>query len=172
MPAAETSLPTFDSIRFRQVLGCFPTGVAVITSADESGPVGLAVGSFTSVSLDPPLVGFFPSKTSTSWPRIQRTGQFVANILADHQEGISRTFAASGGDKFADIRWHAASNGAPVIEGVAAWIECDVDQIADAGDHLCVLGRVRHLAAETAAQSAPLVFFKGKYGRLSGEHIA
>jgi flavin reductase (DIM6/NTAB) family NADH-FMN oxidoreductase RutF len=91
----------FDSAQFRQVLGHFPTGVTVVTAASPSGPVGLAVGSFASVSLDPPLVAFFPDRSSSSWPQIEATGSFCVNILSEDQEVVCRRFASKGDDKFA-----------------------------------------------------------------------
>lgn len=155
---------TFDSAHFRQVLGHLPTGVVAISAIDDGEPIGMTVGSFTSVSLDPPLVGFFPSRTSTSWPRIEQAGSFVANVLSEHQVELSRAFATSGGDKFRQLSWRQATTGAPILDGVAAWIECDVVDVLPAGDHLFVLGRVRDLAV--AGRRQPLVFFRGDYARL------
>jgi 3-hydroxy-9,10-secoandrosta-1,3,5(10)-triene-9,17-dione monooxygenase reductase component len=160
-----SSPPPFDSAKFRQVLGHFPTGVTVVTAAPPEGPVGLAVGSFASVSLDPPLVAFFPDRGSSSWPRIQQAGSFCVNILAEDQEDVCRRFASKGDDKFAGLGWKAAASGAPVLDGVLAWIDCDIDQVLDAGDHFCVLGRVRDLAV--AHDGAPLLFFRGGYGRFA-----
>jgi 3-hydroxy-9,10-secoandrosta-1,3,5(10)-triene-9,17-dione monooxygenase reductase component len=155
-----------DAQRFRQVLGSYPTGVTVITAIAEDGsPAGMAVGSFTSVSLDPPLVGFFPGKFSSSWPRVRAAGGFAANILADHQEHVCRALAARGGDKFAGLGWRPAGNGAPILDGVTAWIECEIESVTDAGDHWFVLGRVLDL--EVAEQPRPLVFFQGGYARIS-----
>ena len=85
--------------RFRHVVGHFPTGVVVVTAMHgEAGPVGMAVGSFTSVSLDPPLVAFLPDRSSTSFPKIRDVGSFCINVLADDQEHLCRAFAARGGD--------------------------------------------------------------------------
>ena len=87
----------FDSKRFRQVLGHYPTGVTVVTAVDADGqPAGMAVGSFTSVSLDPPLVAFLPDKSSTSFPRIRRASSFCVNVLSAEQENVCRAFAAKG----------------------------------------------------------------------------
>jgi flavin reductase (DIM6/NTAB) family NADH-FMN oxidoreductase RutF len=155
----------FDSARFRQVLGHFPTGVTVITAAAEGGPVGLAVGAFSSVSLDPPLVAFFPDKGSSSWPRIEASGSFCVNILAEDQEEVCRRFASKGDDKFAGLGWAPAGSGAPLLDGVLAWIDCDIDSVVDAGDHHCVFGRVRDLGV--GRDGAPLLFFRGGYGRFS-----
>ena len=97
--------PTFDTAKFRQVLGHFPTGVTVITAMDDGVPVGMAIGSFASVSLDPAEVLFCAAKTSSSWPRIQGAGKFCVNILAEDQEDVSRVFASKAADKFAEIGW-------------------------------------------------------------------
>jgi flavin reductase (DIM6/NTAB) family NADH-FMN oxidoreductase RutF len=160
----DTTLP-FDEARFRQVLGHFTTGVTVVTAAAADGPVGLAVGSFASVSLDPPLVGFFPDKSSSSWPKIEPTGHFCVNVLAEAQEDVCRRFAGKGDDKFRGLGWRPASSGAPVLDGILAWIDCDIAGVTDAGDHYFVLGRVRDLAV--AHDGAPLLFFRGGYGRFA-----
>ena len=157
------SAASFDSAQYRQVLGHFPTGVTVITAAPDGVPVGLAVGSFASVSLEPPLVGFFPDRSSSSWPKIETAGAFCVNILAEDQEDVCRRFAMKGDDKFAGLGWKPAGSGSPLIEGVLAWIDCDIDQVIDAGDHFCVLGRVRDLGV--GHDGGPLVFFRGGYGR-------
>jgi flavin reductase (DIM6/NTAB) family NADH-FMN oxidoreductase RutF len=154
----------FDEAKFRQVLGHFATGVVVVTAANEQGePAGLAIGSFTSVSLDPPLVAFFPDKSSTSWPKIEAAGSFCVNILGEDQEEICRVFATRGTDKFATIGWRPGRTGAPVINDVIGWIECTVEAVAEAGDHFYVLGRVVDL--EVAHEGGPLIFFRGGYGR-------
>jgi len=161
-----TQPPTsFDSAKFRQVLGHFPTGVTVITAAPESGPVGLAVGSFASVSLDPPLVAFFAAKGSSSWPKIETSGAFCVNILAEDQEDVCRRFASKGDDKFAGLGWKPAGSGAPLLDGVVAWIDCDIQSVAEAGDHVCVMGEVCDL--DVSHDGAPLLFFRGGYGRFS-----
>jgi flavin reductase (DIM6/NTAB) family NADH-FMN oxidoreductase RutF/DNA-binding IclR family transcriptional regulator len=162
---------TFDGQKFRQVLGHFPTGVAVVTGIDADGqPAGMAVGSFTSVSLDPPLVAFMPDKSSTSWPRFRDSGSFCVNILGADQESVCRAFASRGGDKFAALSWQPAGSGAPLLDGVLAWIDCDTEVIHEAGDHFIVIGRVRELDIGTPA--LPLVFFQGGYGRFSSLSLA
>src|SRR5437764_2940282 len=88
-PVTADHVSSFDEAKFREVLGHYPTGVVVVTAAGDNGPpAGLAIGSFTSVSLDPPLVAFFPDKSSSSWPRIEAAGSFCVNILGEHQEDI------------------------------------------------------------------------------------
>lgn len=154
-----------DATHFRQVLGHFPSGVTVVTAATPDGPVGLSVGSFTSVSLDPPLVGFLPAVTSPSWALIRDTGSFCVNVLAEDQEDLARLFATRGADRFTGRGWWPAPySGAPVLDGVLAWIDCDVAGVSDAGDHHFVLGRVRRLGVH--GEGAPLVFFRGGYRSL------
>ena len=160
-----TEAAPIDSAKYRQVLGHFPTGVTVITAANDGVPVGMAVGSFSSVSLDPPLVAFFAGNSSTSWPKIKATGAFCVNILAEDQEGVCRRFSSKDEDKFAGLGWRPTSSGAPLLDGVLAWIDCDIESVIDAGDHVCVMGRVREL--EIAHDGAPLLFFRGGYGRFA-----
>ena len=155
----------FDAATYRRVLGHLPTGVVVVTGMDDGHPVGLAVGSFTSVSLDPPLVGFFVAHTSSTWPRIAAGGVFCANVLCDEQESVCKTFATSGVDKFAAVDWTPGPTGAPVLAGALATIDCTIESVHEAGDHVLVLGRVVELDAADAG--TPLVFFKGAYARLS-----
>ena len=153
----------FDDKRFREVLGYLPTGVVVITAVMPDGrPSGMAVGSFTSVSLDPPLVAFLPARTSSTFKGLREARTFCVNILSAKQEPICRQFAVSGGDKFAGVGWSPAPSGAPVIDGVVAWIDCEFERIDEAGDHYIVLGRVKHL--ETEVPTVPLLFFQGGYG--------
>ena len=152
---------------FRRVLGHFPTGVAAVTGMDGDQPAGLAVNSFSSVSLDPPLVGFFISRTSTSWPRIARGGRFCVNVLAEQHEQLCRVFSAPGGDKFSGVSWHLSPGGCPVLDGVTAWIDCTVHQTAPAGDHVLILGLVGQFALQEPAR--PLLFLRGGHPRLAAE---
>jgi len=157
---------SFDNATFRRVLGHYPTGVCVVTAVEADGtPTGMVVGSFTSVSLDPPLVAFFPDRKSSSWPRIEKVGKFCVNVLAADQEALCRQFSARGGDKFAGISHRRSANGSPILDGVVAWIDCNLDVVHEAGDHFIVLGRV--IALEVEAPSAPLLFFQGSYGAFS-----
>lgn len=147
---------------FRAVLGHVPTGVVVVTGVDgHSRPVGMTVGSFTSVSLDPPLVAFMPNRESRTWRRIREGGRFAVNVLAAGQEELSRWFASSAEDKFAGLDWREAGSGAPLLSDVVAWIDCDIDAVHEAGDHYVVVGRVRSL--QLAGASTPLVFYRGGY---------
>ncbi len=152
-----------DPARYRQVLGHFATGVTVVTSARDDRPLGLAVNSFTSVSLDPPLVAFCVARTSTTWPTIRSTGSFCVNILAEDQEAICRAFAGHGHERFRGVGWHPAESGAPIVAGGLAWLDCTIEVEHDAGDHIMVLGRVRAMGVDH--EGRPLVFYRGGYGR-------
>ncbi len=155
----------FSSAEFRRVLGHVPTGVTIITAMHNGDPAGLAVGTFFSVSLEPPIVGFCAAKTSTSFPKVASAGSFCANVLAAEQESISRVFASTGADKFRGLGWRAApDSGSPMLTEALAWIDCSISSVVDAGDHVIVLGDVLHL--EAAQAGGPLVFFRGGYHSL------
>jgi flavin reductase (DIM6/NTAB) family NADH-FMN oxidoreductase RutF/DNA-binding IclR family transcriptional regulator len=142
-----------------------------VTAAQPDGErAGFVVGSFTSVSLDPPLVAFFPDKGSSSWPKIESAGAFCVNILGADQEDVCRQFASKAPDKFEGIKVRKAGSGAPIIESAVAWIDCDLDLVQEAGDHYIVLGRVRELDIESS--SLPLLFFQGGYGRFAPLSLA
>lgn len=156
---------------FRDVLGHFPTGVTVVTGVDARGtPHGITIGSFVSVSLDPPLVGFLPGKTSRSWPHIAESGKFCVNILAADQDEFCWRFAkepADGeSDKFSGLTWTRAPSGSPILPGVIAWIDCSIESETDAGDHHFVIGRVVDLSHEVGVDDA-MVFFRGKVTSLA-----
>lgn len=167
-PIRRPVVDAFTSDRFRYVMGHVPTGVAVVTATTRQGPVGLTVGSFVSVSLDPPLVGFLPARTSTTWPLIVPVGAFCVNVLGEEHEDLCRGFARSGGSKFDGVDWTpAAATGAPIISGALAWFDCLFERSHPAGDHLFVLGRVLEL--DVRAQGRPLVFCHGRYQRLAAD---
>ena len=159
-----TAAPSFDGAHFRSVLGHFCTGITIITAVDDGEPVGLTCQSFCSVSLEPPLVAFAPSKSSTSWPRIQRTGVFCVNVLGEDQEDVCRVFATSGADKFRGLGWKPGPSKSPILEDVLGWIDCKLDTIHEAGDHLIVIGRVLELHVADD-HPGPLLFYRGGYGR-------
>ncbi|WP_067168743.1 flavin reductase family protein [Microtetraspora niveoalba] len=149
--------------RFKDVLGRFASGVTVITSIDGEGPAGFSCQSFSSLSLDPPLVLFCVSKSSTSWPRIAATGRFAVNILAADQQDVCRAFAVSGADKFAAVDWTRSPYGTAHLEGALATVDCHVADVHDAGDHLIVIGAVREL--RDGRDHPPLLFFRGAYAQ-------
>ncbi|MFI6906133.1 flavin reductase [Nonomuraea sp. NPDC050394] len=149
---------------FRRVLGRYPTGVVAVTSLDSDGePLGMIVGSFSSVSLEPRLVSFMAAKTSSSYARQRTRDRFCVNVLSDRQEDVCRALAVKKGvDKFAGVTWRPSPLGSPVIDGVVAWIDCVVVDEIEAGDHYIVLGRVVDL--EVAGPGLPLIFHNGGYG--------
>ena len=152
--------------RFRDVLGRFASGVTVITSMSAGQPVGLTCQSFSSVSLDPPLVLFIPSKTSRAWPAIQRSGVFCVNFLADGQQDLSNQMAGRGDDKFAGVEWTpTTATGSPLLAGTLAHVDCRIQAVHEAGDHWIVLGRVLELDSHDAEQ--PLLFYRGAYSTTS-----
>jgi flavin reductase (DIM6/NTAB) family NADH-FMN oxidoreductase RutF len=159
-----TDSSTVDEAHFRRVLGHFPTGVTVIAAISDGVPAGLAVGSFFSVSLDPPLVGFCAGRSSSSWPAIEAAGVFCVSVLAEDQEEVCRRFATKGTDKFAGLGYTTkTATGSPRLEGALAWIDCELDAVHDGGDHVIAVGRVLEL--EVAHEGGPLLFFRGGYGR-------
>jgi flavin reductase (DIM6/NTAB) family NADH-FMN oxidoreductase RutF len=154
-----------DPATFRSVMGRYPTGVAVITAAHDDQRIGLVVGSFTSISLDPPLVGFFPGKSSSSWPRIEKSGSFCVNVLGAEQLELCRTFASRLEDKFSGLSVPLSPAGLPLLEGVVAWIECRIEQVCELGDHYLVVGAVE--AMGTGESANPLIFAQGSYHGLA-----
>jgi flavin reductase (DIM6/NTAB) family NADH-FMN oxidoreductase RutF len=156
------STTDFDSREFRRILGHYPTGVCAITTMSEGRPLGIIVGSFTSASLDPPLVAFLPARASRSWPGIEAAGRFCVNVLAADQEDLCRALSSKAENRFDAVSHRLSRAGLPIIEGVVAWIECELFAVHDAGDHLIVLGKVHELGLEHADR--PLLFFQGDYG--------
>jgi 3-hydroxy-9,10-secoandrosta-1,3,5(10)-triene-9,17-dione monooxygenase reductase component len=154
---------TFDDAKFRQVLGHFPTGVCVITAMADGKPVGMAVGSFTSLSLEPPQVLFCAGKQSSSYPKIADHGSFTVNLLAEDQEDVSRIFASKAADKFQELGWKRSGNGNPRLDGVLGYIDCTIADTVESGDHHIVVGAVSDLGI--LHEGGPLIFFRGGYGR-------
>ncbi|OMC05249.1 hypothetical protein A5733_20045 [Mycobacterium sp. NS-7484] len=154
------------SADYRTVMGNFPTGVVVVSGLSDGIPVGLTVQSFMSLSLDPPMILLSVDRKSTSWPLISATGRFAVNVTAADQQGVALTFAKSGTDKFADMRWSPGpETGVPLIEGCQAWVEAEVAATHDGGDHVIVTAHV--LSMRTGdEQSEPLVFFRSKFRQL------
>ena len=153
--------------RFRDVLGLFASGVTVVTSLSEGAPVGMTCQSFSSVSLEPPLVMFCPAKTSRAWPMMQRAGFFCVNFLAADQADISQAMATKGSDKYDGIDWRPAGTGAPLLDGVLGFVDCTVHSVHEAGDHYVVLGRVRELGFGER-EGKPLLYYRGSYDTNAG----
>lgn len=158
---ARSSSAKIEEAVFRTVLGHFASGIVVVTGQGSHGPAGFTCQSFFSLSLDPPLIAFAPSRASTSWPRIEATGACTVNVLAESQEALARAFSRSGGDKFAGVGWTVGSTGAVRLDGALAWLDCRIQSVTEGGDHLVVVARVLELAT---GQGEPLVFYRGGYG--------
>lgn len=154
---------SIDPLRFRRVLGNLPTGVVTITTRSADGtPRAMVVGSFTSVSLDPPLVSFLADNRSSTLPKLVAAGRYCANILAGDQEELCRGIARKGVDRFAGLDWEPSALGNPIIAGIVAWVDCVIAEVLVLGDHTLVVGRVRDLAV--SSDKTPLLFFRGGYG--------
>ena len=166
MSAEEAGVPpaVVDPRVMRDVLGHFVSGVTVVTATGADGPVGFTCQSFSSLSLDPPLVAFAPGRVSRTWPRLREIGRFCVNVLAEGQDDVSQNFARSGADKFAGVRWTPSAHGSPVLEDVVAWIDGELWAEYDGGDHTIVVARVLDLGA--SADRRPLLFHRGSYGLL------
>ena len=157
-------LPTgdFTARQLRDAFGCFATGVTVVTTLDEGGaPVGLTANSFTSVSLEPPLVLFCLDRRSTRLPAFERAEVFAVNVLHAGQEGLSARFSRREPDRFAETAWTRGRSGVPVLRDVMAVFECRRHAVHDGGDHRVFLGGVDAVAWEGSYD--PLVFFQGRY---------
>lgn len=146
---------------FRDVLGRYCSGVAVVTTVSGGEPVGMTCQSFTSVSLDPPLVAFLPTRQSRAFAAIQRAGHFCVNFLSADQAGISDRMASRGDDKFAGVGWSTSKSGSALIEGTVGYVDCTVHAVHEAGDHYIVLGRVVDMAV--GDDTPPLLFYRGAY---------
>jgi flavin reductase (DIM6/NTAB) family NADH-FMN oxidoreductase RutF len=147
---------------FRRVMGHLPTGVAVVASLVDSVPVGMAINSITSVSLDPPLIAVCIDNKSTTWPHLRSAGAFSVSILPEHQEHAPRKFSGPSSDRFLGVGWEAHTTGA-VLDEAVAWIDCTVFEEHSAGDHTIVVAQVLDMG--TADDGNALLFFRGQYGR-------
>jgi flavin reductase (DIM6/NTAB) family NADH-FMN oxidoreductase RutF len=164
----------FDAKQFRTVLGHFPTGVTIVSGIAGDAPAGFTIGSFTSVSLEPPLVGFLPMLTSETWAAIAPSGAFCVNVLSRAQADLCWRFARTGNEteRFDGVGWHPAPSGSPIIDRAVAWIDCNVEAVYEMGDHYFVLGRVLALEADADHDGDgphPLLFFKGTLGGFAAE---
>ena len=161
-----------DPVLFRETLGHYPTGVAAVTAvAGDGKPVGMIVGTFSSVSMDPPLIAFYSMSSSRSFAQVQTAVAFCVNVLASDQEPFCRRFATAGDSRFDGVAWRPGPLGSPILAGAVSWMECTFEDVREAGDHYIVLGRVHDLAVERS--TLPLLFFQGGYGKFSpGSFIA
>lgn len=155
---------TIDPLVFREVMGHYPTGVVVVTGVHPDGEdLALIIGTFNSVSLDPPMVSFLPMKNSRTFERLRECDSMCINVLTGDQESTGRTIATRRSDKFAGLEIHRSPSGDPILAGSLAWIDVRLNQVVDAGDHWIALCDVLDLAVENP--TGPLIFFQGGYGR-------
>jgi 3-hydroxy-9,10-secoandrosta-1,3,5(10)-triene-9,17-dione monooxygenase reductase component len=152
---------SIDVARFKEVLGHFATGVAVVTAATPSGPVGFTCQSFGALSLEPMLVSFSAVTVSNSWPKARDVGIVGVNILSSEQEAIARVFGRSGDDKFAGIGWTPGPGGAPLLDDALAHVEGRIEYVTSQGDHDIVVMAAQYVLSH---HGAPLVFFRGGFG--------
>ncbi len=161
-----TMQPPIDPVQFREVMGNYPTGVTVVTAVDDDDkPIGMVVGTFSSVSLDPPLIAFLPQTRSSTYARLRDARAYCVNVLAHDQVDVCRLLSGSNPDKFDLVEWKPSALGAPMIEGAVAYIHCSPQPPIDAGDHYIALCEVTSLEANR--QTTPLLFFQGGYGGFS-----
>jgi 3-hydroxy-9,10-secoandrosta-1,3,5(10)-triene-9,17-dione monooxygenase reductase component len=156
-----------DTLRYRQVIGTFATGVAVVTCNGPEGRTGLTTNAITSVSLEPLLLLVCFDNTSRTLPAVRAAGRFAVNILRAGQEDLAHVFASKrvGREKFEAVT-HMDAHGVPVIDGALAWLACDLTAMHPAGDHTIGLGAVTHMDADPDGE--PLVWFRGAYGTFEG----
>jgi 4-hydroxyphenylacetate 3-hydroxylase, reductase component len=157
----EEGNPAIDRRTFRQCLGQFATGVTIMTTETGGQRAGVTANSFSSVSLDPPLILWSISKTSRSFQAFADARHFAVNILGQDQIRLSQIFSSSDADKFAEIEWSTGRHGSPVLDGVNALLECEREAIYEGGDHVIIVGRVLRFAT---LEGEPLIFAQGRYG--------
>jgi 3-hydroxy-9,10-secoandrosta-1,3,5(10)-triene-9,17-dione monooxygenase reductase component len=161
-PAHSAAAP--DARSFRDALSRFATGVALVTAAPDGEPAGLIVNSLTSVSLDPPLVSFCPSRSSLTWSRMRRARHFGVNVLGRQHEPFAIRATPAGADRFAGLHWEPGPSGVPLLTDALAHLACEVVAEHPTGDHWIVVGQVHNM--RIAPIKDPLVFFAGAFGAL------
>jgi 3-hydroxy-9,10-secoandrosta-1,3,5(10)-triene-9,17-dione monooxygenase reductase component len=162
LAAQDNPAPAPDTRSFRDALGRFATGVAFLTGAPDGEPAGLIVNSLTSVSLDPPLIAFCPSRSSLTWGRMRRAGRFGVNILSRQHEQFAIRATPAGADRFAGLNWELGPRGVPLLSDALATLECEILAEHPAGDHWIIVGRVSDV--RTSSLNDPLVYFAGAFG--------
>lgn len=157
--------PAIDPVVQREVFGALPTGVTAITGLTADGaPRGFVVGTFQSLSLDPPLVTFCVDKSSSTWPTLRSLGRFTANILSTDQLHVCRALSRKGDEKFQGVEYEESPLGTPRISGATAWIDCEVLSEVVAGDHYVIVGSIEELVV---GEGEALMFRGGKFGEFT-----
>ena len=158
----DTAIP-IDDARFRQAMGHFASGVTVVTTAAGAELYGMTVSSFSSLSLNPPLILICIDKGVPSHNMLKDAGCFVVNILEERQEHLSRRFATTATDKFKGVAWHSGKLGLPVLDNTLAAIECSLRDTLDGGDHTIFIGEVVDVEVR---EGAPLLYYRRGYREL------
>lgn len=154
-----------DGAELRRTFGCFPSGVTAVCAVIDGIPVGMAASSFTSVSVDPPLVSICVQNCSATWPQLRGQTQLGLSVLAEGHDQICIRLSRKTGDRFADVMWSELPGGGLVIHGASAWLQCRLVSEVEAGDHTIVVLEVCALGA--APERAPLVFHRSRFRRLA-----
>jgi len=154
---------THEHAELRRVFAAYPTGVAAVAALVEGRPAGIAASSFVSVSLDPPLVSVCVAHTSTTWPALRNVRRLGISVLGAHQELAGHNLGTRGSERFAAVSWRATGDGAVMLRGASAWLDCSIERHIPAGDHDIVLLRVHDLGVGDAP---PLVFHGSRFRQL------
>ena len=149
----------------RRAYGCFPSGVTAICAMAGAEPVGMAASSFTTVSMEPPLVSVCIQQTSTTWPKLRARPRLGVSVLAEEHHDVCRSLSAKDGDRFAGVNWRADQGGAVFIGGAPLWLDCSLHTEVEAGDHLIALLEIERLRIDPDA--APLVFHASRFRLLA-----
>jgi flavin reductase (DIM6/NTAB) family NADH-FMN oxidoreductase RutF len=162
-----SAVPGYSPADFRRVMSSFPTGVTAVAACMSGRPLGMTASSFTSVSLEPPIVSVCIGHSSTTWPQLRSAERLGISVLGAHQEEASRRLSVRHDDRFEGLAWHARANGAVLLTGACAWLECSVEREVAVGDHDVVLLRVHALGSDP--ELLPLVVHGSRYRRLVPE---
>jgi flavin reductase (DIM6/NTAB) family NADH-FMN oxidoreductase RutF len=156
--------PVNTGAQLRRAFGSFPSGVAAVCARVDKVPIGMAASSFTSVSVDPPLVSVCIQKTSSTWPILRARSRLGLSVLAEHHDQAVRQLASKEGDRFAGVEWDAGPCDSVFIRGSSAWLEVSVFEEILAGDHVIALLEVHGL--DTAEHTLPLIFHGSKFHKM------
>lgn len=158
--------PVTAANQLRQAFGCFPSGVTAVCARRDGEPMGLAASSFTSVSVQPPLVSVCIQHTSTTWPKLREQPRLGLSVLAEDQDEICARLASKEGERFAGMDWFASDDGSVFVDDATLWLDCTIHDEVTCGDHDIVLLRIHGLSA--APDTSPLVFHASRFRRLAG----
>lgn len=152
-----------DQRSFRKALGCFATGVTVVTTLhpETEAPAGVTVSAFSSLSLDPPLVLFCLGLKNSSIEAYKTSGRFAINVLSENQRDLSIRFASRSEDKWAAVKWDSGIGGVPLLQGCIATLECKLVNAIEGGDHMIFIGEVENLSHQEGG--SPLIYLRGAY---------